>query len=95
MQPKHHLRIGLLFLGLSLLLWTPAEAKKKRRQRLKSIQVREVFVDIRNIFDPSVPGENNWLFRLANRLHIPTRPSVIRREMLVYPGDWTDLERVE
>ncbi len=72
-----------------------AEAKKKRSRVLKPVKVGTVTVDVRNIFDPDVPGENNWLFRLANALHIPTKPSVIRREMLVYPGDWTDLERIE
>jgi hypothetical protein len=74
-----------------------AEAKKKkRRQRyLKAVQLHQITVDIRNVFDPTVPGEDNWLFRLANRLHIPTKPSVIRRELLVYPGDWTDLERLD
>jgi outer membrane protein assembly factor BamA len=73
----------------------PVEAKKKhRRKSLKPIQIRNITVDVRNIFDPAVPGENNWLFRLANKLHIATKPSVIRRELLVYPGDWTDLERL-
>lgn len=74
-----------------------AEAKKKKkshRRYLKAVHVRHIDVEIKNIFDPSVPGEDNWLFRLANRLHIQTKPSVIRRELLVYPGDWTDLERV-
>ena len=82
--------------SLAMPLAAAAEAKKKkhRSRYLKAIQVRDISVDIRNIFDPTVPGEDNWLFRLANRLHIPTKPSVIRRELLVYPGDWTDLERV-
>ena len=86
-----------IFLVILILLQSvvPAEAKKKhRRKYLKAIRVHTITVDIRNVFDPTVPGENNWLFRLANRLHIPTKPSVIRRELLVYPGDWTDLERL-
>jgi outer membrane protein assembly factor BamA len=72
-----------------------AKKKKKSRQRyLKAVQVRQIDMEIKNVFDPAVPGENIWLFRLANRLHIVTQPSVIRRELLVYPGDWTDLERL-
>ena len=43
-----------------------------------------------NIFDLEDPKENNWLFRLANRLHIRTRPSVIRRQLLFRPGDKYD-----
>ena len=31
-----------------------------------------------NVFDLSDPEENNWAFRLANRLHIVTRDGTIR-----------------
>ncbi len=88
-------RVLCLLLLLQGLCPFSVEAKKKRSRALKPVKVGTISVDVRNIFDPSVPGENNWLFRLANYLHIPTKPSVIRREMLVYPGDWTDLERIE
>jgi len=85
----------LLALLIFLQSVLPVEAKKKHRRKfLKAIKVHAITVDVRNVFDPSVPGENNWLFRMANSLHIPTKPSVIRRELLVYPGDWTDLERL-
>jgi len=40
-----------------------------------------------NIFDPTDPKENYAPFRLANRLHIPTREQVIRRELLFREGD--------
>jgi outer membrane protein assembly factor BamA len=86
-----------IFLVLLIVIQSafPVEAKKKHRRKiLKPIRLRTITVDVRNVFDPTVPGENNWLFRLANRLHIPTKPSVIRQELLVYPGDWTDLERL-
>lgn len=36
-----------------------------------------------NVFDLSNPRENNWLYRLANRTHIVTRESVIRRQLLI------------
>jgi len=35
-----------------------AEAKRKRHKFLKPVVVRDVYVDVRNIFDPTVPGEN-------------------------------------
>jgi outer membrane protein assembly factor BamA len=95
LQPKYPLRIGLLLLVLSLSLSISVEAKKGRRRALKPVSIRRIDVDIRNVFDPTVPGENFWLFRLANIIHIPTKPSVIRRQLLVHPGDWTDLERIE
>ncbi|HEX2139111.1 MAG TPA: POTRA domain-containing protein [Woeseiaceae bacterium] len=40
-----------------------------------------------NVFDPSKPGEDNWLYRLANRWHILTRDSVIRQQLLFREGD--------
>jgi hypothetical protein len=36
-----------------------------------------------------------WAFRLANRLHVPTRPSVIERELLFREGDCLDPELIE
>ncbi len=43
-----------------------------------------------NIFDIEDPRENNWLFRLANRLHARTRPWVIARQLLFQTGDRYD-----
>ena len=40
-----------------------------------------------DIFDLSNPKENNALFRLANKLHIQTRPGVIERSLLLKPGE--------
>ena len=73
----------------------PAEAKRSRRALIKPVQVRAINVDVRNVFDPTVPGEDFWLFRLANTLHIETRDSVIRRELLMRPRQKTDQEQIE
>lgn len=43
-----------------------------------------------NIFDIEDPRENNWLFRLANRIHVRTRPRVISRQLLFRTGDRYD-----
>lgn len=40
-----------------------------------------------NVFDPSQPEEDKWLYRLANRWHIITRDSVIRQQLLFREGD--------
>jgi outer membrane protein assembly factor BamA len=40
-----------------------------------------------NVFDLSIPAENNALYRLANRLHVLTREDVIRQQLLFRPGD--------
>jgi outer membrane protein assembly factor BamA len=49
--------------------------------------IGEVRINAQNIFDLDDPKENNWLFRLANRLHIQTRPGVIRDSLLFRSGE--------
>jgi outer membrane protein assembly factor BamA len=44
-------------------------------------------IETRNIFDQSDPREANGLYRLANRLHIRTKPSTIRAQLLFASGD--------
>jgi hypothetical protein len=53
-------------------------------------RIRAVRFERVNVFDPRVRGEDNWLFRTANRIHIPTREALIRRELLFAPGDAWD-----
>jgi len=50
-------------------------------------KVRQIHVLTQNIFDPAKPGENHFVFRLANRFHFVTRPEVIERQVLMKPGD--------
>jgi len=40
-----------------------------------------------NIFDLANPKDNNWLFRLADRLHPVTRKQTIRQQLLFHAGD--------
>lgn len=49
--------------------------------------IGDIFFDKKNVFDTTQPGENKSLFRLANRLHIITRDSVIRQQLLFRSGD--------
>ena len=44
--------------------------------------VGTVDIDIRNIFDEDDPRENTGLYRLADRLHIRTKPNAIRAQLL-------------
>lgn len=50
----------------------------------RSAVVRGVELQRRDIFDPD---EQSWYARVANALHIQTRPHVIRRELLFQPGE--------
>ncbi|HEX6106201.1 MAG TPA: POTRA domain-containing protein [Gemmatimonadales bacterium] len=49
-----------------------------------STTVRAIELHRRDIFDPE---ERSWYARVANALHIQTRPHVIRRELLFRPGE--------
>lgn len=57
--------------------------------------IGEIRVSALDIFDTSEPGEDRWLFRLANRLHAATRPSVIRRALLFRPGERVSVQKIE
>lgn len=51
------------------------------------LRVRSIRAVPENIFDLEQPGENNFVFRWADRLHRTTRPAVIERQVLLAPGD--------
>ena len=40
-----------------------------------------------DVFDTTVKGESGWLYRTANKLHIDTKPAVIRGQLLFDTGD--------
>ena len=46
------------------------------------VRIGEIRVRAEDIFDIADPREDKWLFRLANKLHIQTRPEVIERAQL-------------
>ena len=50
-------------------------------------RIGEIRILPQDIFDLEDPRENKWLFRLANKLHINTRPKVIERTLLFKSGD--------
>jgi len=58
-------------------------------------RIGEIRVDARNIFDLDDPREDNWLFRLANTLHMRTRPEVIGRDLLFKRGERVSARLIE
>lgn len=48
-----------------------------------------------DIFDLENPEENNVFYRLANTLHIRTRPNVIRRALLFESGEPVSAQRIQ
>ena len=49
--------------------------------------IGKIEIDIRNVFDENDPRENKGLYRLADRLHIRTKPATIRAQLLFKSGD--------
>jgi hypothetical protein len=49
--------------------------------------IGDILIDNQNIFDTTDPADDTKLFRLANHLHIRTRASVIRAQLLFKPGE--------
>lgn len=49
--------------------------------------IGEITLEKWTVFDLSNPDENNWLYRLANRLHIVTQDKVIKKQLLFRTGD--------
>jgi hemolysin activation/secretion protein len=49
--------------------------------------IGEVVINVGDVFDTSIEGEDGWLYRTANKLHINTKPSVIKGQLLFQTGD--------
>ncbi|UPT72645.1 MAG: hypothetical protein M0D55_11860 [Elusimicrobiota bacterium] len=74
----------------------PAEPAPQVSTAAAGERVAEIRIERVNVFDPTVPGEDWWPFRVANRIHVPTRESVIRREILFAPGEvWDPLKVIQ
>lgn len=67
--------------ALTLASIKPLGTEQKAYGKIKKVNIR-----IHPIFDESKPEENNFLFRLANRLHIGTDVDVIKNDLLFKEG---------
>jgi hypothetical protein len=52
-----------------------------------NLRIGVIEIDSRNIFDLDDPEEDRWLYRWANKLHVVTKPHVIRSQLLLNEGD--------
>jgi hypothetical protein len=79
---------GLPFLALLAALGAgPACATRPGWDELRGLPVVEVRVLAQKVFDPGIPEESGRLYVWANSVHTRTRDSVIRREVLLNPGE--------
>ena len=49
--------------------------------------IGDIRIVVGDVFDTSLEHEDGWLYRTANTLHIDTKPSVIRKQLLFKEGD--------
>jgi hypothetical protein len=61
----------------------PTDEELERAQAV----IGRITISAGEIFDPTVRGETGWLYRTANKLHVNTRPAVIRGQLLFKPGE--------
>src|SRR6185312_6254389 len=61
----------------------PSDAELERSGAV----VGRIEIDNKNTFDLEKPKDDNWLFRLADRLHPVTRVATIREQLLFQTGD--------
>ncbi len=87
---------ALLLAGAGARAQEPQEQAPQVSTAVAGKQVAEIRVERVNVFDPKVPGEDWWPFRVANNIHYPTRENVIRRELLFAPGEvWDPLKVIQ
>ena len=68
----------------------PASEELARRGAL----IGRIDVYVQNIFDLADPREDLALYRLANRLHYPTRETTIREQLLFAPGQRLSVQQL-
>lgn len=91
-------RAGGLWLLVILVGPAAATAQAGQEGGCETGIIDHVFIDNHSIFDTSDPGLDprfHWAYNLANRLHVRTRPDVIRRELLFDVGDCFDPVLIE
>lgn len=88
----------LAFLASAAMSWTATAAESAPAETEAAVPdaaelerlgatVGEIFIYNENIFDLEDPAEDKQLYRLANKLHIRTKPHVIRQQLLFKSGD--------
>ena len=85
------MRQGCYFLLVSLALGSPGPGFADELPSIAKLEasgavIGEIRLTRENVFDLANPEENNWAYRLANRLHIVTREDTIRKQLLIENG---------
>ena len=74
--------------ALFIVFAAPAVADEAESpQMAEGLPIGTITIERQNVFDTSNPAEDNWLYRLINRLHIMTREQVIAKQLLFSEGE--------
>ena len=65
----------------------PADVPSDEALEAQGAIIGKIELDVRQIFDEHDPRENSGLYHLADQLHIRTRQSTIRAQLLFHSGD--------
>lgn len=96
--------VGLVAAGLGVLLPAAPVAAADGAQgcalapeelEAAGARIRAITIDNQNIFAVDTPEEDKALFHLMNRLHVMTRPEVVRNQLLFDEGDPYEAQAVE
>ena len=68
-------------------VWTENRIPSDEVLEARGAVIGDVTIVTQDVFDPEHPGEKYKLYRLTNRLHRTTRPTVISRQLLFREGD--------
>ena len=66
---------------------SPRSCRRRQELEQRHATVGAVVIDVDDIFDEDDPRENKLLYRWANDLHIRTRDSTVREQLLFKPGE--------
>ncbi|MEK7232713.1 MAG: hypothetical protein AAB268_02770 [Elusimicrobiota bacterium] len=95
MTARRRGRLGIITI-MMLACAAGARQSPEPPPELPGAVIGEIRVERMNVFDPTVPGEDWWFFRVANKIHFPTREMIIRRELLFAPGEvWDPLKVIQ
>lgn len=62
---------------------------------LEGKYIRAIQFNTLSVFDENDPNENNWLYLSLNKLHINTRPKVVRAQLLFAEGERLNIKNIQ
>lgn len=74
---------------------TADHAPTLEQLQARGATIGDIRIQVENVFNEADPAENNALYRMANKLHLRTRPSTVEGQLLFKPGDPLSLQQTE